>query len=115
MLPPITDFCKDAAEGWNRLPAELLLCRPGLEHCSIGFLRTDGLQIMVSVKDSHTLHLSIMPVRYYMPGLSDEGVASYLLEKAPEVFNTFFEDRKWRRMPGDSRFPLVKHYYSDLP
>ena len=68
----ITDFCKSNVEGWDSLPKECLVAIPGKEDQSIGFLRSDGLYMIASIREDEKLHLSVAAMESLLPHMNAE-------------------------------------------
>lgn len=114
---PIATYCRQEAEGWDKLPPHMVLCPPGDEPFYCAFLRKDGVHMMARVADYGVLkniHVSIGPIRSCRPDLNDEEMADYLYQVTPEVIETFFGERRFARQPDDARKPEVKHYFAIL-
>ena len=114
---PISTYCRQEVEGWDKLPPQMVVAPPGEEEFYCGFMRKDGVHLMASVKDYgrlQTVHVSLAPVRFYRPDLTDEEHLEYIYEVTPDVVESFFGDRRFARQPDDPRRPQVKHYFAVL-
>lgn len=115
---PISTYCKQEVDGWNCLPASMVLAALGDEEFCCGFLReSDGAHMMASVKDLgaiKVIHVSIAPIRFYKKDWSDEEHQRHLFANTPEIVASFFGNRPFARKPDDPRRPEVKHYFAIL-
>lgn len=115
---PISTYCRQEVEGWDKLPPEMVLAPAGEEEFYCGFMRRhDGVHLMASVKDYgslQTVHVSLAPVRFYRPDLTTEEHLEYIYDITPDAVESFFGDRRFARQPDDPRRPEVKHYFAVL-
>ena len=113
--PPISRYCPSEAAGWERLPLEILPFPRADWPYICSFLRQrDGVQMLATVTDSHIIHVSIAPIKYYCPDLSDAEISDHLDAVTPEVLETFFEKLEFKRKPEDPKNPQVKHYFGSI-
>jgi len=118
MRKPISTYCLQEVDGWNKLPPSMVLAPPGEEAFYCAFIREkDGVHLLASVKDYGkllTIHVSLGPIRYYRPDLTDEEHEQYVFDVTPKVVECFFGDRRFARQPDDPRKPNLKHWFAVL-
>jgi hypothetical protein len=117
-MKPISVYCKQDVQGWAKLPTELCLPKPGQEDFTCSFLNESlGLQLLVTIEDLGSLQqirVSIAPVKYYRPELSDEEFVQEIQSKAGNIIESFFGDLVFCRAPDDQRRLTVKHFFHIL-
>jgi hypothetical protein len=117
-MKPISVYCKQDVHGWAKLPMELCLPKPGQEDFTCSFLNESlGLQLLTTIEDLGSLQqirVSIAPVKYYNPELSDEEWVREIQSKAGNIIESFFGDFGFCRAPDDERRPIVKHFFHIL-
>jgi hypothetical protein len=105
MRKPISTYCRQEVEGWNTLPPSMVVAPPGEEDFYCGFIReSDGVHLMASVKDYgklQTIHVSLGPIRYYRPDLSDAEHEQLVFDATYDVVQCFFGERRFARQPDD--------------
>ena len=115
---PISTYCRQEVEGWNKLPDAMVLPLPGEEEFCCGFIREeDGVHLMVTLDDLNSLtiiHISLAPIRFYKKDWTDEEHLDHIFNVTPDIVETFFGNRKFARQPDDPRRPQVKHYFAIL-
>lgn len=117
-MKPISVYCKQDVHGWAKLPMEFCLPKPGQEDFTCSFMSESlGLQLLATIEDLGSLQqirVSIAPVKYYRPELSDADFLREIQSKAGNIIESFFGDLVFCRAPDDQRRPIVKHFFHIL-
>lgn len=115
-MKTIKDYCPQEVEGWHTMPSAFNFAKPGQEHLTCSFLRPDGINLIVSIKDYgrvKILHASIGPIES-LSKLTKSELNDFIYQETPSIFQTFFGDRKFAIQPADPARPEVYHYFSLL-
>lgn len=117
MRPKIAEICEAEVAGWNRLPTEMLFPETGEEAYTIGFVSYQGIQMMASVRDDETLHVSLAMLSSFHPNSTENERLFALGELTPKILANFFGEmtqeefaQTWFPMPDDERKTDVKHW-----
>lgn len=114
-MKPISVYCKQDVHGWAKLSMEFCLPKPGQEDFTCSFLSESlGLQLLATIENLGSLqqiHVSIAPVKYYRPELSDVEFVQEIQSKAGNIIESFFGDLVFCRAPDDQRRLTVKHFF----
>ncbi len=117
MRKPLTEYTSEEHEGWDRMPVELAMPRPGDEPYTGTWLRRDGIQFIATVKDYgaiQLIHASVCPMYTLRPDMRREDLEEYIAMQTPAILREFFGERQFARQPDDPRVPVIKHYFSTI-
>ena len=117
-MKPISVYCKQDLYGWVKLPIKFCFPKPGQEDFTCSFLNESlGFQLLATIEDLGSLQqirVSIGPIKYYRPELSDEEFVREIQSKAGDIIESFFGDLGFCRAPDDPRMPIIKHFFHIL-